>query len=113
MVTSLRSFAAAKDSVQSRCRAPPWRSLGPPDAETEIVHVEVFALLALGDIAAIEAHAQEAPQARLFAEVVVTVGVDVGFDEPTPGALLVAGLRLFLPALHDAGDGLDRLLPRL
>src|SRR6266568_5753640 len=77
---------------------------GSRNPEPEIVQVEILALLALGEVAAIDADAQEAPQARLLAVVVVAVGVGIGFEQPAPTALLIAGLRLLLPALHHPRD---------
>src|SRR5262245_13488810 len=75
---------------------------GRPDLHAEAFEVEVLALVGLAGAAAVNADAQEAPQARLLAGVVVAVGVGVGLQQPPPRAALAARVGLLLPALEHA-----------
>src|SRR5581483_10498987 len=85
-----------------------------PDAQAEAVEVDVLALLALLDIAAVQAQAQEGPEAGRLAGVLVAVVVGVPLEDPAPAAALAAGVRrLLLPALEHARDDVERLLPGL
>src|SRR5579884_3090653 len=44
--------------------------------------------------------------------MIITVGVTVGFEEPAPDPAFAGRVGLFLPALENAGDGLESQLPR-
>src|SRR5947209_7639489 len=84
-----------------------------PDAQAKAFEIEVLALVRLAGAAALDRGPQEGPEADGLASVVVAVGVAVALEEPAPVATFAAGVGLLLPALEDAGDGLQGGPPRL
>src|SRR5262249_9726395 len=56
--------------------------------QSEPIEVDVLALFRLAEAAALQAEAEEAPEADGLAGVVVAVGVGVALQQPAPGAAL-------------------------
>src|SRR5262245_48528537 len=82
-----------------------------PDLQAEVVEVDVFAFFVHALGAAVQAQANEAPQAGAVAGVVVAAEIDVGLQQPPPNAAFSARFGLFLPPLQNARDGLQRRAP--
>src|SRR5689334_15616967 len=78
----------------------------PMDLQAEAFQIDVLALVRLAGAAAVEAEAQETPQAGRLVVVVVAVGVGVRLQQPAPAAPLGARVGVLLPALEHAGHHL-------
>jgi WD40 repeat protein len=77
------------------------------DLHAEAFEVHVLALVGLAGAAALQADAQEGPQADRLAGVVVAVGVGAALQAPAPRAPLAPGVGVLLPAPEHAGQGLQ------
>ena len=104
--TSRRKARSAPQSLRVAANQYYFRA-SPQTAQAESVEIHVLALFVFAGAAAVEAHAQESPNAERLTLGVVTVGGRVAFQHPSPTAAISPHFRVFLPALEYAGHGLQ------
>src|SRR5262249_46316992 len=84
-----------------------------PNPQAEALQIHVLPFVGLAGPTALQAHAQDAPDAGRPAGVVVAVSVGVPLQEPAPAAAFAGRVGILLPALEYTGQGLQRRAPCL